>query len=159
MKAKVWAKAYLEITEGISFNDRLGWLMAISSRQARLKLSRVVQTVPVKELVSNLDMPEPIAKYLKALFESRADHLIAQIYELVNEGLLARGIGQGIQVLSAQRLSASQLGRFEGRFKSKVLIENIVKPGLLGGVQVRTSRQLIDKTFQSNLVQLQEALS
>ncbi|MCA9388278.1 F0F1 ATP synthase subunit delta [Candidatus Berkelbacteria bacterium] len=144
------------MTKDLNVADRLGWLTALNKKSTATFFAKLLQ---VKVKPADLDMPESVWGFLEALHEAKQFKLLPEIFELVNDESKSQNLGQVIRVVSTNPLSGEQIKSLEAKLGSRVLIENIVKPGLVGGIQIKVGQQLIDKSYKTNLIQLQETLN
>lgn len=160
--AKSYAKAYLAATEPLGAQVQVAWLMVLSDRRIVRTLTRILQDSDASSLLSSLEVPASVVRFLRVVNEDRALKRLGAISE---QGLVLtfeRKIATPVRLTAAAELAADQLDRIVSELETAesapVVLTTSVQPKLLGGLRLEVGDAALDYTLAGRLTALKTHL-
>ncbi|MBW7454321.1 F0F1 ATP synthase subunit delta [Paenibacillus sepulcri] len=170
--AKRYAKALFQIAQ-------LNQTIAENQEQLKLVVEVIEKNAEIRKFLSfpNIETSKKIALVKGAFSDKISESVLSTLELLIIRGrqgiisgvyeaytkLAGEALGQAhATVYTAKQLSAEELSKVQARFGAiagkKIVAEQILKPELLGGVQVRIGDRLYDGSLLGKLSRLEQSL-
>lgn len=143
------------VADAIAGDAEIGKFLAFPNIETGKKIALIKSALSDKISVTVLNT-------LELLISRGREGQIGDVYEAYTK-IAGEALGQSrATVYTAKLLTSAELARVEAQFGAiagkKIVAEQIEKPELLGGVQVRIGDRLYDGSLQGKLTRLEQSL-